>query len=368
MYAERLKRLQAVLKDKEIDCLALIPGTNLKYMTGLDFHLMERPTVCYIPAEGVPVVAIPTLEKVKFEDKPPYEVALYPWADEDGYAQAFEEAIGALPEVHTIAVEFLTMRVLELRITQRHLPNAIVVDGNPAMDVLRQIKTQDEIDLMQAAVRISEAALAEVIAAVKPGMTEVQVAGMITEAQTRHGGETIPFAPIVLAGERAALPHGGPTDRVIQAGEVLLIDFGTRQGGYVSDITRTFAVGQLSASAEAVYEAVRAANEAGRQAAGPGVPCQDVDRAARKVIEDAGFGEYFIHRTGHGIGLDGHEQPYMVEGNETRLEPGMTFTVEPGIYIPGEVGVRIEDNVVITEDGSTSLSTYDRALTIIGAD
>jgi Xaa-Pro dipeptidase len=233
-----------------------------------------------------------------------------------------------------------------------------VVDANPVMDVLRQFKTADEIAQMRAAVKVSEKALGEVLAEVRPGMTEREVATMLSRAQSQAGGEEIPFLPIVLAGGRAALPHGGPTDRVIQSGEVLLLDFGTRQGGYVSDITRTFAV----------YEAVRAANEAGRQAARPGVTCQEVDRAARKVIEEAGFGEYFIHRTGHGIGLDGHERPYIVEGNEVVLEPGMTFTVEPGIYIAGEIGVRIEDDVVITEDGCESLSTFDRKLQVIGTD
>jgi Xaa-Pro dipeptidase len=369
MYAERLERLQAVLKEREIDCVALMPGTNIMYMSGLDFHLMERPTVGFIPAEGKPVFAIPALEKVKFDDNSPYDVELFPWTDNDGPAAAFEAAIAALPEVHTLAVEYLAMRVLELRIIQRHIPNAIVVDGNPIMDVLRQYKSAEEVAFMQGAVRISEQALEAVLAEVRPGMTEVEVAGMLSQAQLQAGGEGAPFLPIVLTGERGALPHGVPTDRQIQDGDILLLDFGTRKGGYVSDITRTFVVGKpLDERQMTVYEAVRAANEAGRQAANPGVTCQDVDRAARKVIEEAGFGEYFIHRTGHGVGLDGHERPYIVEGNEVVLEPGMTFTVEPGIYIPGEIGVRIEDDVVITEDGSKSLTTFDRQIRVIGAD
>jgi Xaa-Pro aminopeptidase len=155
---------------------------------------------------------------------------------------------------------------------------------------------------------------------------------------------------------------------VVEEGEVLLIDFGTRYNGYVSDITRTFVVGKpLEGKKLAGYEAVKAGNAAGRAIAGPGVTGQDVDRATRKVIVDAGFGEYFIHRTGHGIGLDGHERPYIVEGNDKPLEVGMTFTIEPGIYIPGEIGVRIEDNVVITEDGCESLTTYGREMLVIGA-
>jgi len=369
MYADRLQRLQAVLKERDLDCLALMPGTNLTYMTGLHFHLMERPTVGFIPAAGKPVFAVPSLEKVKFDDSPPYDLEVLGWSDEEGPEAVFEAAMKELPEIHTLAVEYLAMRVLELRLLQRHAPNAIVVDANPVMDVLRQFKTADEVAQMRAAVKVSEKALGEVLAEVRPGMTEREVATMLSRAQSQAGGEEIPFLPIVLAGGRAALPHGGPTDRVIQSGEVLLLDFGTRKGGYVSDITRTFAVGKpLEGKQLAVYEAVRAANEAGRQAARPGVTCQEVDRAARKVIEEAGFGEYFIHRTGHGIGLDGHERPYIVEGNEVVLEPGMTFTVEPGIYIAGEIGVRIEDDVVITEDGCESLSTFDRKLQVIGTD
>jgi len=369
MYADRLQRLQAVLKERNLDCLTLMPGTNLTYMTGLHFHLMERPTVGFVPAMGKPVFAVPALEKVKFDDSPPYDLDVYGWSDEEGPEAAFAAAMKALPEIRILAVEYLAMRVLELRLLQRHVPNAIVVDANPVMDVLRQFKSADEVAQMRTAVQISEKALTEVLAEVRPGMTERQVATLLSQAQSQAGGEEVPFLPIVLAGERAALPHGGPTDRVIKAGDVLLLDFGTRKGGYVSDITRTFAVGQpLEGKRLAVYEAVRVANEAGRQAAKPGVTCQEVDRAARKAIEVAGFGEYFIHRTGHGVGLDGHERPYIVEGNEVVLEPGMTFTIEPGIYIAGEIGVRIEDDMVITEDGCESLSTFDRQLQVIGAD
>ena len=216
---------------------------------------------------------------------------------------------------------------------------------------------------MRQAIAITEKALAEVIAGVRLFDTERAIAGRLRTALIEHGGEALPFEPIVLAGPRAALPHGVPSDRPVRMGDVLLIDFGTSYGGYISDITRTFVVGlPLEGRNRDVYEAVKAANQAGREAARPGATAQDVDRAARKVIEEAGFGEYFIHRTGHGIGLDAHEGPYIVEGNDVVLEPGMTFTVEPGIYIPGEIGVRIEDDVLITPDGAESLTTFDREL------
>lgn len=181
------------------------------------------------------------------------------------------------------------------------------------------------------------------------------------------GGGVLPFEPIVLAGARGALPHGIQNETVIKPADMLLLDFGTSAGGYISDITRVFFVGKPPSGKFAeVYEAVKGANAAGRAAAKPGVACQEVDRAARKVIEDAGFGEYFIHRVGHGIGMEGHEGPYMVEGNTLPLEVGMTFTVEPGIYIPGEIGVRIEDDMVVTPDGAESLTTFNRDVTVIG--
>ncbi len=367
MHKERLMRLQHELQQRQVDCLALIPGANLYYLTGLEFHLMERPTVCFVPAEGTPVVALPALEMPKFEQERPFEVLLFPYTDEEGPAEAFHKASAALPQVRTLAVEFLAMRVLELRLVQHYLPGAVLEDATPIMDALRQFKDETEIALLRGAVAITEQALQATIAAVRPGMTERQIASRLALALLEAGGGPLPFDPIVLSGPRAALPHGVPTDRAVQEGEVLLIDFGTRRGGYVSDLTRTFAVGRpLEGKQRAVYEAVKAANAAGRAAARPGVTCQEVDRAARRVIEEAGFGPYFTHRTGHGLGLDGHERPYIVEGNETVLQPGMVFTVEPGIYLPGEIGVRIEDDVLITPAGSESLTQFGRDLMVIG--
>jgi Xaa-Pro dipeptidase len=173
------------------------------------------------------------------------------------------------------------------------------------------------------------------------------------------------FSPIVVAGPNAASPHATPSDRPIGAGETIVVDCGATVGGYVADITRTFAIGALEPELARVYEAVRVANEAGRAAAGPGVPAEEVDRAARAVIEEAGYGEYFFHRTGHGLGLEVHEPPYIVAGNERSLEPGMTFTVEPGVYLPGRGGVRIEDDVVVTSGGAESMTIFSRELAVL---
>jgi len=354
------------MRARQIDCVVLVPGANLRYLTGLNFHLMERATIGFFPVEGLPSLTLPALEVARFEAAHPFEARVFSYGDSDDPAEAVRMAILALPEIQRAAVEYLRMRVHELRLVQRRLPNALLEDAGPLMDALRRVKSSDEIAAIRRAVAISEAALQDVIDALEPGLTERQIAARLEVAQLERGGGSAPFAPIVQIGPGAALPHGEPGDRPLSPGEVLLCDFGTTCEGYASDITRTFFVGrQPEGRARDIYETVKAANAAGRAAAGPGVPCSEVDRAARQVIEQAGFGEYFIHGVGHGIGLDGHEGPYLRDWNHAPLEPGMTFTVEPGIYIPGEIGVRIEDNLVITPDGAQTLTTFNRELTVL---
>jgi Xaa-Pro dipeptidase len=368
MYPQRLERLQKVLQDRQIDCLAVVPGANMRYLTGIDFHLMERPTVLFIPAQSQPLFVLPTLERSRVETAGLYEARLCNYSDDEGPDEAFRKGIASLPEIQRYAVEHLRMRLLEFNLVRRQLPAAALEDAGPVMDRLRLTKTAEEIAAMRAAIAITESALKEVVETLEPGMTERQIASRLTIAQFERGGGVLPFEAIVSIGSNAALPHGTPGDRALLPGQPLLIDFGTSYDGYISDLTRTFFYAEApSARAREIYEVVKAANAAGRAAAGPGVPCQEVDRAARQVIEQAGYGPYFTHRVGHGIGMEGHEGPYMKEGNTLLLEPGMTFTVEPGIYLVDDVGVRIEDNVVITPDGAETLTTFDRELRIVGA-
>ena len=175
----------------------------------------------------------------------------------------------------------------------------------------------------------------------------------------------LPFAPIVSSGPNSANPHVSPGERRLQPGDLLVVDWGARVDGYISDLTRTFAIGEVEAGYRKIHQIVREANAAGRAAGKPGVPCAAVDQAARAVIEKAGYGQYFTHRTGHGIGLEAHEEPYLRSDNTQLLEPGMTYTVEPGIYLPGRNGVRIEDNMVITENGAECLGDMPRELQAI---
>jgi Xaa-Pro dipeptidase len=363
----RIQQLVESAAKHDVDCVAVMPGANMLYLTSLPFHLMERATVAFFPVSGKPAFVLPALEATKPAAGPvAIDWQLFPWSDEQGPKEACAAASRALGlPGKTLAVEELVMRVRELRLIEASAPGVHFADAGPLLASLRMRKDEAEIAHMKQAVAIAEAALAATLEKINVGMTERQIAGELLIETMRHGATSFPFEPIVLIGPRSALPHGTPGDRPVQPGDLVLFDFGVNVNGYASDITRTFAIGQIDDELRRVYDVVKRANEAGRKAARPGVEIQEVDRAARKVIVDAGYGQYFTHRTGHGLGLDGHEPPFACEGDTTILEPGMTFTVEPGVYLPGKGGVRVEDDVVITRDGCESLTTFDRELRIV---
>jgi Xaa-Pro dipeptidase len=233
---------------------------------------------------------------------------------------------------------------------------------------MRMCKDAAEVAAMRQAVRIAQESLKAILPQIKIGMSERQIASMLTLELLSQGSDPeMPFTPIVSGGPNGANPHATPGDRPLQAGDLLVIDWGAIYEGYVSDLTRTFAIGVVEDEFAQIARIVAQANAAGRQAAGPEVAAEEVDHAARGVIESAGYGAYFIHRTGHGLGMEGHEPPYMRAGNSLPLQAGMTFTVEPGIYLPGRGGVRIEDNVVITASGAETLSDLPRQLITLPA-
>jgi Xaa-Pro dipeptidase len=370
MLTKRLNRIRQQLQGQGVDCLALVPGFNLRYLTGENFFLFERPFITFIPADETVklVTMLPALEVPAWERAVPFEARLFPWNDESGPDPAMRQASGALGRVSTLAVEYLRMRLLEYDLVSRFMPDTRLVKGETMLDSLRMRKDALEIATLRRAIQAAEKALEEVVSGVSPGMTEREICSQLTSAMLLGGGETVPLEPLVLSGPKSAMPHGRTGERRVEAGDILLIDFVTTVDGYYSDITRTFVMGQQPDDRlREVYAAVRAANEAGRAAVRPGVTCQDVDRAARQVIVDAGFGEYFLHRTGHGLGLDVHEEPGIVEGNEMPLDVGMVFTIEPGVYLEDWGGVRIEDVVVVTEEGCESLTTFGRDLRVVGS-
>ncbi len=363
----RLERLRTLTRQAELDAVAFVVGANLTYLTGVVFHVSSRPLVAIIPVEGEFTFILPALEVPMVADRKPFPMTLISYTDAEGYLPAFEKVCTALKLAgKRIGVEGMKMRVLEGQLIQRYAPGSSIIPAEDALMALRLYKDQDEIAAMREAIRISEKALDSMLPTVHPGMTERQIANLLLNAMSEGGGDGNAFEPIVLTGPNTAQPHGSPGDRTLRDGELLLFDFGTTRHGYPADITRTFAVGKFDPELARIYDIVLAANQAGISAARPGATAQDVDHAAREVIAKAGYGDYFLHRTGHGLGLDVHEPPYIRDGNSQVLEPGMVFTVEPGIYLQGRGGVRIEDNVVITASGADVLTSYPKTLRTLG--
>lgn len=368
MTQSRLDKLNASLRTSGLDAVILNPGPTLTYLTDLRFHLMERPVVLLLAKDQVPAIVLPELELQKVASLP-YELQVFSYPENPSeWGDAFRRAAQTLGlDGMRIGVEPRQLRLLEFRYVRESAPEADYPDAGHVLSDLRLRKDQAEVESMRRAVKIAQEALEATIPSIMMGMTEKELAAELVTQLLRHGSESeMPFSPIVSGGPNSANPHASPTERRLQAGDLLVIDWGAAWDGYISDLTRTFAVGEVEAEYQEIHRIVQEANAAGRAAAKPGVPCADVDRAARAVIEQAGYGVYFTHRTGHGIGMEGHEEPYMRGDNMQKLEPGMAFTVEPGIYLPGRNGVRIEDNVVVTESGADVLSDMAREIRVVG--
>jgi Xaa-Pro dipeptidase len=368
MPATRLEKLYAAMEQNGLDGLALNPGPSLTYLTGLNFHLMERPVVMIFSLHHDPSIVLPQLETAKLAQLA-FKVSAFPYAENPAeWNQSFRDALHTADLYgRTIGVEPRRMRVLELRYLEGGAPGAHIVPAENALASLRMRKDEKEIKAMKKAVKVAQDAVVVTVKKIKAGMTEREIASELTVQLLRLGSEPeMPFSPIVASGPNSANPHAAPTNRKLRKGDLLIIDWGATVDGYISDLTRTYAVGKVDPELEKIAAIVKRSNAAGRAAAKPGAPCADVDIAARTVIERAGYGEFFTHRTGHGIGMEGHEDPYMRSDNLQIMTPGMAFTVEPGIYLPNRGGVRIEDNLVITADGAKCLSNLPRELIRIG--
>lgn len=359
----RLERLRAEMAAHHIDVAVLVPGSNLRYLSGIGFSTKLRLACLIVPLTGQPAMVLPTMEAPRAAAQAHFPLHIFGWDDDAGPSAAITQALQATNvRGGTIAVEHVVMRVFELRAIEAALPQARVVNADPLIAQLRMHKAADELAAMHKAIAVAEHALAQALQATRIGMNELQVADLWDKA-IRDAGSVPSFDLAVGSGPNGASPHHSNGTRPLQVGDLVVIDGGAIVDGYVSDITRTIAVGDVSARARLVYDTVHAANAAGRAAAAlPNATGDSVDRAARAVIVDAGFGEFFIHRTGHGLGIDIHEPPFMVGGDTNLINPGMTFTVEPGIYLPGECGVRIEDMLVRTATGADTMTSFPRSL------
>jgi Xaa-Pro dipeptidase len=367
MLEERIEQLVSNFSAADLDIIALLPGPSLYYLTGLSFHLMERPVVMLIPSDDPPTLILPELEAAKAEHLSS-RLCMYKYGEDDSSrSKAFQDAVRSLNTGPLkVGIEPLRFRIHELRLLEDAAPNWEFINGEVVLSKLRIIKNLDEQDKMQRAVEIAETALQATFPHIKAGMTERELASELFMQLLGAGSEAdLPFEPIVASGPNSALPHATPTDRKLQHGDLLLIDWGARHAGYISDLTRTYTLGEPDSKLATLHEIVLEANRSGRSAVAPDRMCGEIDKAARQVIEARGYGSQFIHRTGHGIGLETHEPPYIRDDNERKLVSGMTFTVEPGIYLLNEGGVRIEDDVLVTEEGGRSLSTLPRELEVI---
>jgi len=359
-HPARLRRVAEQVHQAGLAGLLVTPGSDLAYLTGYAPLPLERLTLLVVDPSRDPVMLVPELERPAAESAPGATgIELVGWRDgQDPYGIA---ASALRQGRYAVTDQTWASHVLGL---QRAAEGCSFAPAGELLPLLRAVKDPEELEALRAVGAAADAAFADLVTLRFVGRRESAVAADLADLLRSHGHETVDFT-IVGSGPNGASPHHEAGERVIGAGDAVVLDFGGRISGYCSDITRTVVVGEPTAEQAEVHTVVRAAQQAGFAAVRPGVACQDVDRAARSVIDDAGYGERFVHRTGHGIGLEVHEPPYIVEGNATPLEPGMTFSIEPGIYLPDRFGVRIEDIVAVTASGAERFNLAPRDLTVV---
>ncbi len=356
MYKERIARLQNIMNEMDVTAVLLSPGVNMYYFTGLMKEAYERFLTVIVPAHGKVMLLLPSFETEHVKDGLNVPVAKTSvWKeDEDPYrilAQMMKE--NDLGRGNT-AIDG-TMQYSFFSRVHKALPEVTFVNAADIIAQLRIVKSREEIELVTRACQMIGKGMKAAFESVAPGRTEKEVFLELQSEIKRQGGAPIRYGG-VLSGPVSALPHGESSDKKIERGETVLIDVGWRYQWYFGDLTRTAVVGRASDKLKRIYKVVLDAQRQAIERVGPEVEAQTLDCAARRLITEAGFGPNFTHRTGHGIGLEVHEPPYLVEGNPFRLKQGMVFTVEPGIYLTSHFGVRIEDEILVTEEGCKNLS------------
>lgn len=362
-YAARMARVVTDGRAAGLDGVLVTPGPDLVWLTGYrPTAITERLTMLFLTDDREPILLVPMLERPDAEGAVGSAAAtLVDWADG---ADPYVIASGLLRPDGRYGVSDNAWALHLLRL-QAAMPDGSFDSLTQRLPMLRAVKDAGELARLAAAGAAADATYEQIVQVRFAGRRETDIAGDLAELLRGFGHEQVDFT-VVGSGPNGANPHHEAGDRTIEVGDCVVLDFGGLMDGYGSDTSRTVCVGEPSAQIREVHELVRQAQRAGVDAVRPGIACQEVDRAARAVIRDAGYGEQFIHRTGHGIGVTTHEPPYMIEGEELPLVPGMCFSVEPGIYLAGRFGVRIEDIVTVTADGGRRLNTTSRDLRIVG--
>jgi Xaa-Pro aminopeptidase len=360
----RLSRARSEAASRGLDSLLITPSPDFAYLLGYRPPELERLTCLVVPAEGEPRLVVPRLEaplaRHQLGDLAD-GVELLAWDETDDPFQLVHALVATDAKRVGVQDQMWARFVLRLRAVLD--PVELVVAG-PAMAALRRVKDAEELERLRAAGAAADEAMRAITGERLSGRSEAEVSARIKELLLEAGHQVAEFA-IVASGPNAASPHHEPGSRTIRAGDAVVLDIGGTLDGYCSDTTRTAFVGEPPADFRALFEVLHAAQLAACDAVAPGVPAQEVDRAARDVIADAGYGAQFIHRTGHGIGMETHEEPYIVSGNPEPLRPGEAFSLEPGIYVDGAWGARIEDIVIVTEGGGERLNRTDRGLYVV---
>jgi Xaa-Pro dipeptidase len=356
----RLSTIQSKLQSTPIDMLVLIPGENYYYATGAPLHPSERLNFLFIPKRGTPVALAPELESPYIR---PLGIPVYAWRDEEGPQEALQQLLKELGSDNAVmGLEYGVMRFGEGETLRAFAPGARFQPADGFLSSMRSVKDAAEVAKIRRAIEVTEEGFRLTLPEIRAGRSEREIAGILQVNLLKAGADGIAFGPLVVSGPRTAEPHAGASDRILQPGDAIIIDWGATVDHYHGDITRCLAIEPVPEELFNIHEMCRAANAAGRAAAEPGVSGAVVDAAARTVIDNGGYGQYFVHRTGHGLGLSVHETPYIVANNDQPLAEGNCFTIEPGIYVPGLGGVRVEDNMILTATGAESLTTFPRDL------
>ena len=361
---QRLSEYARVAADLGLDAIALVPGPNFTRAISHSFMSHERPFVLVIPADKPAAALVPNLELGSWE-LVGFDGAVFDWRDQVGYADAFAALMTHL-NISTLGVEGQVMRVFVHHALLAAQPSLKIVDAEREISGLRMIKTDEDIAAMQEAIDISERALHRTLDSIKLGQTEKQIEQMLVKTLFDEGADDLAFNPIVVAGDASAMPHAhARDDYAVKAGDAMLFDFGARKRGFAADITRTVFLDHVTDEGRDVYETVLRANMAGLAVTRAGVTAHEIDDTVTGVLEASPYADRIRTKTGHGLGRDVHEAPYIVRGNHMPLPAGTVYTNEPGLYEFGNFGVRIEDDVLVTEDGYETLTHFPKELMVI---
>jgi len=353
-YTERIVQAQERMQAEGIAAMLLAPTEQMQYLIGWRTEPHERLLALFLPVEGQPVLIAPSINAAQARTNPAGITSIWEWRDSPGWMECVASLLkewringrtfaidDMLPACHLLAIQHLA-------------PYARYVSAGDIMNEMRAVKSEEELQTLSQSAAITDAVYQESLNHLKAGMTELDLEEVITHLYGKHGVK--PAFCIVCFGKNSAEPHHEPDETPLRPGDIVLMDIGCIYQGYASDITRMVSFGESNDERRKIYRLVRQAHQAAFDSVKPGVACEEVDAAARRVIEKAGLGDHFFHRTGHGIGLSVHERPFMVEGNKQKLKVGMCFSIEPGVYFDGRWGVRIENIVAVGEEGGRYLN------------